>query len=132
MTIKGRPIKDVWHYLVGNYRYKIFYSGFKTWLLREHIRKQIEFRFTYVPNECWTNGSCKECGCMIPHLQMAHKTCDADCYPELMDAKHWESFQLGVTIRQKEKYWRLNIATNVVILTQNTNQYVPERRSKLR
>lgn len=132
MTIKGRPIKDVWHYIVGNYRYKIYYSGFKTWLLRDHIREQIDFRLGYVPDECWSTGSCKECGCQVPHLQMCHKSCDANCYPELMNSTDWHTFKQDYVVRQKNKFWRRNSTTNVLILTQDTHQYVPERRSKIR
>lgn len=133
IKIKGRPIKDVWHYFVGNYRYKVFYSGvLSCWLLRSHIKQQIIFRFDYVPIECWESGSCKECGCQVPHLQMAHKSCDADCYPELMNKEAWHDFKNNRIIRQKEKYWRLNPVTNVLTLSQNSNQYVPEHRPKIR
>lgn len=133
MILTGqRPLKDVWHYFVGNYRYKIFYSNFKDWLLREYIIEQIEFRFEYVPELCWSNGSCKECGCQVPHLQMCFKSCDANCYPVLMNRTDWERFCIGGVIRQKDNIWQWNCVTNVLTLTKNTPEYVREYKPKLR
>lgn len=141
ILIGQRPLKDVWHYLVGNYRYRLYFkaSGWSLkpnyfgWLLRTHIREQIRFRCQYVPNECWNSGACVKCGCQVPHLQMAFKSCDGDCYPELMSSKEWKAFKKGGTIKQKDKIWCLNIATNMLTLMKIKNgDHVSEYRPKLR
>ncbi len=83
---------DVWYYFQGNYRNKIFTPRWK-FLIRPHIFEQIAWRFTRVPKECWEAGECKECGCSIPELQMADKTCDDICYRSMMAKERWENFK---------------------------------------
>lgn len=77
-------------YLIGNYRYKLFYSKLWRFLMRKHIREQIEFRINSMDKECWNNGFCKMCGCSTPALQMADKSCKGDCYPEMMSKRDWK------------------------------------------
>lgn len=130
---KQRPLIDIWHYFVGNYRYKLWFSWYFKWLLRWHIREQIKFRLQYIPKECWESGSCVKCGCQVPHLQMANKVCEGICYPELMNSRQWSRFMIGSTIKQKDRYWYFNSVTNVVTLViEKLYNNVSERKPKLR
>ena len=85
-------IKNVWYYLQGNLRYKLYYSRFKK-LIRKHILEQIEFRINSMDKFCYNNGSCKLCGCKTTALQMANKACDKPCYPKMLSKKDWNSWK---------------------------------------
>lgn len=87
-------IKNIIAYLQGNIRYYLYYSRFK-FLIRKHIREQIDFRIKYMDKECYENGSCKLCGCATTALQMANKSCDKPCYPPIVNKSDWESFYKG-------------------------------------
>lgn len=100
-------LKNIIAYLQGNLRYFLYYSRFK-FLIRKHIREQIDFRIKYMDKECYENGSCKMCGCVTTALQMADKQCDKPCYPKMMDKIIWERFILGVLqVGQSNGSWRL-------------------------
>jgi hypothetical protein len=93
LVLKGRkPLVDVWFYVQGNFRYKLYYSRYK-WLLRRHIREQIEFRIQRMKPECYESGSCVICGCETTKLQMANKSCDSACYPPMLKAGSWKHFK---------------------------------------
>lgn len=83
--------EDVRAYIQGNIRELLFYN-FPS-LIRLHIREQIVFRLGVLDKECYANGSCKMCGCMIPGLQMANKSCPKPCYPEMKSKKEWLKFK---------------------------------------
>ena len=87
-----RKLSDIWHYLLGNYRYKLYYSRFK-FLIRKHIQEQIAFRIQVMNKECYNQGSCVICGCTTTALQMCNKSCDKPCYPEMMNKKEWEQWK---------------------------------------
>jgi len=95
LVLTGKAkLSDVWHFCVGNYRYKLFYST-KKWkrnLLREHIKEQIEYRIIWMDKQCYDQGSCKICGCETTALQMANKACDKPCYPPMLSKKEWDNF----------------------------------------
>ena len=102
-VLKGeRPLIDVWFYVQGNFRYKLYYSKYK-WLLRKHIREQIEFRIQRMKPECYANGSCVVCGCETTMLQMADKSCDSACYPPMLKAGTWKHFKEMMTEKQSFK-----------------------------
>ena len=101
--MKEINLNNIISYLVGNYRYKLYYSRFN-WLLRKHIRKQIDFRIDYMDKECLDNGECKLCGCQTTALQMANKQCDKPCYPPMVGKKAWDRFIRGwASIREKDE-----------------------------
>jgi hypothetical protein len=104
-------------YLVGNFRYKIYYS-YLTFLIREHIGEQIDWRIKVMRKECYTTGSCVECGCATTALQMCGKSCDGDCYPPLMSKKRWKLFKRGSLFYDKTQdcFWRKDLKTGKVIL----------------
>ena len=86
-------LKNIIAYLQGNFRYRIFYSRYFHWLMREHIREQIEYRIHSMNRECFERGSCIKCGCQTTHLQMANKACKGDCYPSMIDKYTWDRLQ---------------------------------------
>lgn len=105
-VIKGqRPIKDIWHYFVGHYRYFFYYGGYfsrkvrcisylRKKMIRNHIKEQIIFRIKVMNPECYNQGNCIHCGCHTTSLQMANKVCEGNCYPELMSKTDWNNYKL--------------------------------------
>ena len=98
--------KNILAYITGNLRYKLFYSSFK-FLIRRHIREQIEVRIASMDQECFENGSCKLCGCQTTHLQMANKACDKPCYPKMVDSYKWYMLSIGYSYKQNGITWFL-------------------------
>lgn len=88
-------LKNVKSYIVGNIRYKLYYSSYFYKLIFSHIREQIKLRLENMDKECFNEGSCKLCGCVTPALQMSNKACDKPCYPGMMNRKNWERFKTG-------------------------------------
>lgn len=113
MILRGqRPLVDVWHYILGNWRYKLYYSKFthgvgpdrrkitradikRHPLMRQHIWEQIVWRIKWMNPICYEQGSCVKCGCETTALQMANKSCDMPCYPPMMKKDEWEKFKNG-------------------------------------
>ena len=105
---KAKPtLKNIIAYIQGNLRYKLFYSNF-AFLIRPHIREQIEVRIRSMDQECYNAGECKICGCQTTHLQMADKACDKPCYPRMLNKKTWDNWKkCKFTMRENDKYWNL-------------------------
>lgn len=90
------PLSDVWYYIQGHTREKLYYSKYK-WkrlLIRKHIREQFEWRLLQMDKECYSNGQCKICGCDIPALTFADKSCHKPCYPKMKSRFNWEWFKV--------------------------------------
>jgi len=104
---------DIWHYLLGNYRYSLYYSSYKI-LLRQHIVEQIEFRVKNMDRECYDEGECKLCGCKTIALQMCNKACDKPCYPSMMNKKEWEMFKRGSIFVDKDYRWMIDAKNNLI------------------
>jgi hypothetical protein len=81
-------------YITGTLRHKLWYSRFK-FLIPEHIQEQFLFRVRFIDIECYSNGSCKLCGCHTLALQFANKSCDKPCYPKMMSKAKWKRFLTG-------------------------------------
>lgn len=103
MMMKGQiSLIDIWHYILGNYRYRLYYSKDKNGviradkskhpLMRRHIWEQITYRIKWMDEICFNMGQCKICGCQTTHLQMANKSCDKPCYPAMMNKKMWNLY----------------------------------------
>ena len=91
MVKEKTTTKNIIAYLQGNFRYKLFYSKYFHWLMRSHIREQIEYRINSMNRTCFENGSCIKCGCQTTHLQMANKSCRGECYPRMHDSHLWKT-----------------------------------------
>lgn len=107
-------IKDIYYYIQGNLRYKLFYSNFAG-LLPTHIFEQICSRIKSMDRQCYNDGQCKLCGCNTTALQMANKACDKPCYPPMLNktmwnkmkgTKHRKTTRFGVRFRGQN--WFLN------------------------
>lgn len=133
-------LSDIWHYLLGHYRYKLYYNrkqelkdhnalksklGFdiltnppKHFLMRQHIYEQIIKRIQWMDRECFDQGSCKICGCGTTALQMANKSCDKPCYPPMMNKRDWKEF------KAYKPYYanRRQLYSNIWILDKFTNR----------
>lgn len=111
---KGELLQDSKEYLLGNYRYILYYSPF-SFLLRTHIYQQIEYRLKWMDRDCYNEGSCKICGCQTVQLQMANKSCDKPCYPRMMNRKDWKRYNSYNIVVQKNKdgdrYWKKHYKT---------------------
>lgn len=88
-----KKIKDIFYYIQGNIRHKLYYSDYRKWL-RPHIIEQFEFRIFWMDTQCYNNGECKICGCETTKLQMANKSCDKPCYPPFMNLEDWKTFKI--------------------------------------
>jgi hypothetical protein len=84
---------DVWYYIQGNVRYKLFYSKKFSFLIRRHIREQINFRIIVMRKECYDNGECVICGCATTALQMCDKACEGSCYFSMLSSDEWRLFK---------------------------------------
>lgn len=98
--------KDVWYYIQGSFRHRLFYSRFK-FLIRGYIREQIALRIIAMRKECYDNGECIECGCSTTALQMCDKMCEGECYPTMMNKEQWKYFNEFKVIYIGDWYWRL-------------------------
>lgn len=112
-----RPAIDMWYYIQGNYRYRLYYvkpknEWVKKLLLRQHIEEQIRFRIEVMNEECYNNGCCIKCGCETTMLQMADKPCDAYCYPKMMDRKTWDRFRDKLETVKRELKAKNNVSNN--------------------
>lgn len=50
-------IRNVFYFIQGWLRYYIYYSKHFKWLMRKHIKEQIDFRIAMMQKECYRNGS---------------------------------------------------------------------------
>ena len=104
---KAKPtLKNIIAYIQGNLRYKLFYSNF-AFLIRPHIREQIEVRINSMDPICYGNGECKICGCQTTHLQMANKACDKPCYPKIFSKEDWKFLKEGCLYLEDKILWKL-------------------------
>ena len=85
-------IESIIAYIIGNVRYKLFYSKY-SFFIRKHIHEQIEWRIKVMDKQCYEQGSCKKCGCTTTALQMANKMCDKPCYPSMVGKQEWKIFK---------------------------------------
>lgn len=92
--IRERNLSDILHYIIGNLRYRLYYSSLYV-LIPSHIRQQIEARVKSMKPECYALGSCILCGCRTTELQMSNKKCEGGCYPRMMNRILWKNMKLG-------------------------------------
>ena len=99
--------ENILAYIQGNLRYKLFYSKF-AFLIRPHIREQIQVRINSMDKECYNAGECKLCGCQTTHLQMANKACDKPCYPRMLPRREWKIIKRGIIpLLDNNLYWTI-------------------------
>lgn len=106
--IRTASPENIIAYIQGNLRYKLYYSKF-AFLIRPHIREQIEARITSMDKQCFEEGQCKMCGCQTTALQMANKACDKPCYPSMLDKRDWRDMEDDFAIFDEatQEWWSL-------------------------
>ena len=103
---KAKPtLKNIIAYIQGKLRYKLYYSNF-VFLIRPHIREQIQARINSMDQECYNAGECKICGCQTTHLQMADKACDKPCYPRMLNSREWNLMKKGLYYPENKIWWK--------------------------
>lgn len=123
--MKKFNLKDIIAYIQGNLRYKLYYSNF-AFLIRKHIREQIDIRIKSMDKECYDTGQCKMCGCETTALQMANKACDKPCYPEMMNDVDWwvfKKYNKLQTLSNEETWGYLRLLNDVWTLKNNKFVY---------
>ena len=104
---KAKPtLKNITAYIQGNLRYKLYYSKF-AFLIRPHIKQQIDIRINSMDKQCYDEGQCKLCGCQTTALQMANKACDKPCYPEMLSKRNWKLLKEGFAHPSNGEWWAL-------------------------
>jgi len=117
----ANPLKDIYSYIQGNIRYKLYYSINWKWLIRKHIREQIDYRIRRMNQECYSKGQCIICGCQTTHLQMANKPCDGYEYPPIVSKYKWHEYSFNYkAIEYGEYYWFYQKETNKLIILKKT------------
>ena len=100
-------LKNIIAYIQGNLRYKLYYSKF-AFLIRPHIREQIQARINSMDKQCYNEGQCKMCGCQTTALQMANKACDKPCYPKMLNKRDWKILKRGILpLLDNNIYWTI-------------------------
>lgn len=101
-------LKNIYYYIQGNLRYRLFYSNF-AFLIRPHIKEQIEYRINSMDQDCYRSGQCKMCGCATTKLQMSNKSCDKPCYPKMLSMKEWRTAKILKIYKDEDhrKIWQL-------------------------
>ena len=69
--------KIIIYYILGHYRYSLYYSKYK-FLLRKSIINKISILNTKIDKECFNSASCKNCGCKVPQQNYGGKPCDCE------------------------------------------------------
>jgi len=102
-------LKKIKEYIVGNFRYFVYHKRLLKFMVRKHIQEQYLMRIKIMNKECYSSGSCIECGCTTTKLQFANKACDGKCYPKFMNRYNWFMFKSGV-LKYKDEFgiWSLS------------------------
>ena len=100
-------LKNILAFFQGTIRYKLYYTKFK-FLIRKHIREQIEVRINSMDRKCFEDGQCKLCGCKTTALQMADKSCGKPCYPKMLSKKEWKKFKTFGSLNTLNGLWVYN------------------------
>lgn len=116
-------LRDIISFFEGSYRYNLYYStGISRYLMRKHIREQIDFRISVMNPKCYEQGSCVICGCDTTALQMANKPCEGMEYPPLMTKERWHNFRNErVVVHLNSTSWHMYLGTLVRIVDTGAN-----------
>lgn len=93
ITLKDTLSKKSINYLVGNWRFFLYYS-LGSFGIRKHILEQIVVRLNTIAfSPCYMQGSCVHCGCEVPQLTMCSDICHGNCYPIMLNKKEWKLYK---------------------------------------
>ena len=85
-------LKNVKAYVQGKTRSLVERFGGEFIQLEDHVKEQIIWRHGKADKDCIEKGVCY-CGCEMPDMLYADKTCEKNCYPVMMDKKTWEDYK---------------------------------------
>jgi len=111
---KEYSLKEVYYYLQGSYRLWALHN--KPYLIRKHIKEQIEWRQEIMKEECLKSGACVKCTCTTPDLQGANKPCDNYCCMRMKSRDEWKRFKKAISITD--------------IKNSKINEYIREHNNK--
>lgn len=100
-------IRNIIAFIQGHFRYRIYYSKF-AFLIRTHIKEQIELRISSMKTECFMKGQCVKCGCQTTHLQMSNKSCEGVCYPRMLSKNLWSRLKEGYMVLSEGYLWYID------------------------
>lgn len=86
-------LSNVGAYIQGKTRMLVQKYGNEFFSLDNHIKEQIVWRESKANSFCLSNNECK-CGCPLPDLFFADKTCEDACYPVMMNKDEWELYKI--------------------------------------
>lgn len=102
--VKNDPML-MWWFTQGYFRY----FAQNTFLVRDFIKEQYQYRLKNVNKDCLNQGSCVLCSCTILPLLLANKPCakskldratlimlfgtDKVCYTQMLDKKSWLKYK---------------------------------------
>lgn len=120
-----KKILNVWYFLQGWTRYYIYYSKHKDILMFPHIEEQITCRIMSMDSQCFSNGTCKKCGCKTTALQMANKACEGHCYPKMLSKSQWTNLMLGYSFKDEKLniYWKLSYEKGMLVFSKKPFQH---------
>lgn len=84
-------------FIQGKTRMLVQKYGNEYFNLEKHIKEQIVWRESKADKFCLSNNECK-CGCPLPDLFFADKTCKDACYPVMMNKEEWEAYKIKNSI----------------------------------
>lgn len=61
-----------------------------------HIREQARWRLDKVKENapvCFSEGACVQCGCSINEKVYEDRSCEENCYPEMMKKEDWDIYK---------------------------------------
>jgi len=78
-------------FLQGNFRKMMTDLGLDN-TIPEHIQEQIQWRLSVMNIECYNNKECP-CKCAVPAKQFEDRSCENQCYPEMMNETDWRDYK---------------------------------------
>lgn len=90
-------LSNIGSYIQGKTRMLVQKYGNEFFSLDDHIKEQIVWRETVANKFCLDNKECK-CGCPLPDMFFADKTCEDGCYPVMMNKEEWEVYKANNNI----------------------------------
>jgi len=117
-------MKKIRDYIVGNFRYHLYYyqNGRFRFLIRNHIIEQFQMRLELMDKVCFNMGECKICGCKTTALQFANRECDEPCYPPILGRADWGMLKAVTRGNLKNR----NLVMNAYKFIKETNDVAKE------
>lgn len=111
--LRRMTIRDAWAYITGKLRYTLYNSQLR-FLLPLNICLQYEFRLKIMRSKCYKQGCCEVCGCDVPDLQMAARSCEGNCYPPFMKPAQFSMFLAGGSVEVKGHKWKMEFEFHTI------------------